>query len=108
MGSKLSYRFAPKALGDLEETLRYIEQDLSNPKAAEDLAVKLFEKIDTVRAFPDSGHKVENVYMADRSLRRFVVDNYVVFYKPDEAEHTIIIVRIVFGARNLNEILKQD
>jgi plasmid stabilization system protein ParE len=103
---KYSYRFAPRANGDLEETLKYIERELKNPKAAEDFSVKLFEKIDAVRNFPDLGKAVDNEYIIDQTLRRFMVDNYVVFYKPDENARVILIVRIVYGKRNMDEFIK--
>jgi len=52
MASNYSYKFAPKAQNDLETALTYIERELFNPKAAEDLAFELFQKIDYIREFP--------------------------------------------------------
>ena len=31
----------------------------------------------------------------------FPVDNYLVFYLPDEAEHTVYIVRIMYSGRDV-------
>ena len=97
MANKYSYSFAPKAFEDLEATLQYVEHELSNPKAASDLAAKIFRGIDDVREFPNSGIKIDNPYISDQSLRKFFVDNYIVFYKIDYDTKTIIILRIVFG-----------
>ena len=60
---KYSYHFAPDAFDDLEAALHYIERELSNPKAASDLAEKIFCGIEYVREFPDSGVKVDNPYL---------------------------------------------
>jgi len=106
MANKYSYRFAPKAFSDLDATLAYIEQELFNPKAAEDLAVELFKKIDHIRLFPLSGRALSNEFISDQTLRKFFVGKYIVFYKPDKETKTIIIVRIVYGGRNIDEILK--
>ena len=106
MGIKYAYSFAPKARTDLEDVLRYIEEELSNPKAAVDMAKTFFEKIDTLRASPLSGRKIDNEYVLDQNLRKFFVGKYIVFYKPDEDNRTIIIVRIIYGGRNVDDILK--
>ena len=55
MGCRYSYRFTEKAEQDFDEILRYISLDLANPAAAQNLGRKMFEQIDMVRAFPDSG-----------------------------------------------------
>jgi len=106
MGIKYSYRFAPLAEIDLDSTLDYIEYELFNPKAAADLATKLNNKIDHIRDFPLSGRVVENEYVIGQNLRQIFIGNYIVFYKPDEETKTIIIVRIVYGGQNIDEILK--
>jgi len=106
MASKLSYRFTPRASEDLLSILGYIKNELSNPKAASDLALKIFNGIDQVRQYPDSGIKVDNPHITDKSVRKFYADNYIVFYKTDKEAKSLIIVRIVYGKRNLCEILK--
>jgi len=106
MASKYSYHFAPKALDDFEAALQYIERELLNHRAASDLAEKIFQGIDIIREFPDSGLMIDNTYIADQSLRKFFADNYIVFYKAEHATRSVIIVRIVYGRRNIDEILK--
>ena len=54
MESKYSYRFTEKAEQDFDEILHYISYDLANPIAAQNLGKKIFDKIDTVRSFPES------------------------------------------------------
>lgn len=106
MECKYSYRFTEKAEQDLDEILRYISVDLVNPTAAQNLGRKVFEKIDVVRAFPDSGAPIDNEFLADKTVRKLSVDNYVIYYKAHYKEKTISIIRIVYGKRNLDEILK--
>lgn len=89
MDCKYSYRFSWKAEQDLDEILRYISVDLVNPTAAQKLGRKVFEKIDMVRVFPDSGASVDNEFLSDKAVRKLSVDNYVIYYKAhhDEKNH---------------------
>lgn len=106
MECKYSYRFTEKAEQDFDEILRYISVDLANPTAAQNFGRKMFEQIDVVRAFPDSGAPVDNEFLSDKSVRKLLVDNYVIYYKAHYDEKIISVIRIVYGKRNLDEILK--
>ena len=106
MESKYSYRFTKKAEQDLDEILNYVSVDLVNPAAAQNLGRKIFEKIDMIRMFSDSGAPVDNEFLADKTVRKLSVDNYVIYYKTYYEEKVISIIRIVYGKRNLDEILK--
>ena len=103
---KYSYRFTENAEQDLEGILRYIAVELSNPVAAQNLGRKIFEKIDIVRDFPDSGTLVDNELLSDKEVRKLLADNYVIYYKVYYDKKIIFVVRIVYGKRNLDEIIK--
>ena len=107
MESKYSYRFTKKAEQDLDEILNYISVDLVNPTAAQNLGRKIFEKINLIRMFSDSGAPVDNEFLADKTIRKLLVDNYVIYYKNHYEEKVISIIRIVYAKRNLDEILKK-
>lgn len=106
MECKYSYRFTEKAEQDFDEILRYISVDLANPAAAQKLGRKMFEQIDMVRAFPESGAPVDNEFLADKTVRKLLVGSYVIYYKAHYDEKIISVIRIVYGKRNLDEILK--
>lgn len=106
MECKYSYRFTEKAEQDFDEILRYIAVDLANPAAAQNLGRKMFEQIDMVRAFPDSGAPVDNEFLSDKTVRKLSVDNYIIYYKAYYEDKIISVIRIVYGKRNLDEILK--
>ena len=107
MAFDYSYRFTEKAVQDLDEILRYISVDLDNPIAAKKLGKKIFEKIDGARCFPEAGALVDNEYLADKAVRKMLADNYVIYYKAQHDEKMISVIRIVYGKRNLDEILRQ-
>lgn len=107
MASEYAYCFTEKAEQDLDEILRYIAVDLDNPIAAKGFFEKVFDKIDTVRCFPESGALVDNEFLADKAVRKLLVDHYVIYYKVFYDQKMLYIVRIAYGKRNLDEILRQ-
>ena len=106
MAYRYSYRITEKAQEDFDGTITYIKDELSNPVAAEKFTIDLLSKIHNLTAFPESGGKIVNDFIVDKSLRKFNIGNYIVFYKPEKETETIIILRIVYGGRNIDEILK--
>ena len=106
MVSEYSYRFTEKATQDLDEILHYITFEICSPQAAQNLAKKIFERIDTVRLFPESGALVVNEFVNNKSIRKIVVDNYIVYYTASNENKEIVIVRIVYAKRNLDEIMR--
>lgn len=106
MEFEYSYQFTEKASEDLDEILHYISNELDNPVATQNFIKKIFEQIDVVRTFPDSGSLVINEFLSDKSIRKFIVGNYIVYYKAHYQEKMINIVRIVYGKRNQDEVFK--
>lgn len=107
MAFEYSYRFTQKAEQDLDEILHYIAIDLDNSIAAKKLLETVFRKIDTVRCFPESGSLVENEFLADKAVRKQIADQYVIYYKILHDEKMVCVIRIVYGRRNLDEILRE-
>lgn len=107
MESKWGYRLTEKADADLDDIVRYIAVELANPKAASDFVDKLQSAIEEARSFPESGSLVVNEYLPDTEVRKKLVGNYILYYLPDSAEKMIFVLRIVYGRRNMDEILRQ-
>lgn len=99
------YLLTAHAEKDFEDIMDYISAELRNPTAAQNLGRKIFEAIDNVCAFPQSGAQVVNAGIADNSVRRLVIDNYLLYYKPLETENLLYILRIVYGQRKQSDIL---
>ncbi len=107
MGSKWGYRLTQKAGADLDDIVGYIASELANPKAASDFADKLQGAIEEAQAFPESGSPVVNEFGPHTDVRKKRVGNYIMYYLPDSAEKMIFVLRIVYGRRNMDEILMQ-
>ena len=100
------FRFTDTAKEDLDNTLSYISKELCNPIAANNLFVKIEEVINRICDFPESCPIVENDYVVVKDIRKAVIDNYIMYYIFEEDRHIISILRIVYGRRNLDEIIK--
>ena len=107
MASKFGYRLTKRAESDLDGIVSYITVDLANPQAASDFVDKLQDTIEEARAFPESGSLVHNEFLQIENVRKKLVGNYIMYYLPDIGENIIYILRIVYGTRNLDEILKK-
>ena len=93
------------AESDIDETIEYISGDLSNPDAASSFLDDLEQKIDEICKNPKTGRLVNNEYLKRNDVRRFLVGNYISYYIIDEETGNIVILRMVYGKRNQNEIL---
>ena len=101
-----SYRFTIKAENDLDEILGYLSLNLGNPSAAKSFYDELFSKIELICDFPQSCESVCNECVRREDVRKALVGNYTVYYVHEAKESVVIILRIVYGGRNLEEIIK--
>ena len=107
MASKYQYRLSQKAADDLDGIVSYIASELSNPQAAADFLGRLEKVIDEIRSFPESGAPVNNEFLSNTNLRKKTVGSYLLYYLSVPETETVYIVRIVYGKRNMDEILRQ-
>lgn len=87
--------------------LSRISQLYCKSTKASDFVDKLQDNIEETRAFPESGSLVHNEFLQVENVRRKLVGNYIMYYLPDMGEKIIYILRIVYGKRNIDAILKK-
>lgn len=107
MGSEWGYRLTKQADADFDDIIRYIKVELANPKAASDFADKLQAAIEEACSFPESGPLASNEYLPVAGIRKKTVSNYILFYLPDHTEKMLLVLRIIYGRRSMDEILRQ-
>lgn len=106
MASEYRYQLTQKAAADLDDIASYLSVELSNPKAASNFMEKLTQTIQETVAFPMSGTLVNNEFVPDVGVRKKVIGNYLMYYVPDPEQKIIYIIRLVYGRRNMDEILR--
>ena len=100
MDCEYHYRLTRRAEKELDDILDYIGNKLDNAKAA----AKLME--DTVCVFPEGGALVTNAFLPRKIIRKKVVGNYLLYYRADKERKTVWLLRIVYGRRDMDEVLK--
>jgi toxin ParE1/3/4 len=107
MASEFNFKFTAKAEDDLDGIVSYIAISLCNPQSAAAFLSKLQAAIDEACAFPESGSPVDNEFFPYKTVRRKPVGNYIMYYFPDTAGKTIIVLRVLYGRKNPEEILRE-
>ena len=107
MASRFAYQLTEKAEGDLDEIVSYIAIQLENKQAATEFINKLQDVILEACSFPESGSPINNELISNKSIRKKAVGNYIMYYFLDKGSETIYVLRILYGRRNLDEIIRE-
>ncbi|MBR2067922.1 MAG: type II toxin-antitoxin system RelE/ParE family toxin [Solobacterium sp.] len=97
--------FLQTALDDLKEITSYISKELSNPEAAYKLAETIVEKANTLSIFPYGRPVYNPLKKLNKEYRTIYVDNYTLFYWIEENEKKVIIARIIYSKRDIENIV---
>ncbi len=89
---------------DLREIYEYIAFELQAPENAAGQLDRLEEHILGLQTFPERFRKYGKEPWSSRNLRIMPVDNYKVFYIPNETENTVTVLRILYDGRNTDTI----
>ena len=75
------------------------------------LQKKLFEKIieviNNICLFPMSYPVVDNEFIHRNDIRKVIINNYIMYYIFEEDKNMVSIIRILYGKRNLEPLLKR-
>ena len=108
MTDAYSVRYSPAAREDLKGIYSYIAYMLKESTTAARQTDRIRKSIRSLDAMPERHRAVEWEPWASLGMRRMPVDNYVIYYLVDRAEHTVTVVRIFYGGRNVEEIIKDE
>lgn len=98
-----SLKFTPKASEDLEQIYIYISGKLFAEIAANNLLERIENSIMRLKLFPYSGSLVFDEPLKTIGYHKLIVDNYIV-YLVNEMEKQVVIMRILYGARNYSDL----
>lgn len=102
----MKIRLSPIAVRDLKEIKNYIEQDLSNPTAAQNVVKKIIKDYTRLEAMPNIGISLSNKVSFETDFRFIVSGNYLVFYKIDN--EFISVYRILYSRRDYLRLIFND
>ena len=105
---KYSLHITKSAEIDLIRAADYIEYNLLNPQAANDLLDKVEKAIGKLSDMPKVHQIIDDPVLKSWGIRYVLIDDYMAFYKINEETKTIYIIRFLYGKRNWIEIIKNE
>ncbi|MGE5543540.1 MAG: type II toxin-antitoxin system RelE/ParE family toxin [Bacillota bacterium] len=93
------------AANDLQGISTYIANELREPAIAKKLVGKIKEAVMSLVDLSTRHALVVDERLAAQGIRKFMVDNYIVFYVLSEKDATVTVVRILYGRRDWISLL---
>ncbi len=96
-----------QAVADLRAIFEYIAYELLAGENAIKQLDRLEEAILSLDEMPERYHLYDKEPWRERNLRIMPVDNYLVFYIPQDDDKTVTVIRVMYGRRDIDAQLKQ-
>ena len=100
-------RMTPEAKNDLRGIFEYIAFDLQSVQNAAGQIDRLEKGISELDQMPERFRKYEKEPWHSRNLRVMLVDNYLVFYIPDQTTGIVTVIRVMYGGRDADRRLNE-
>ena len=108
MSDSYSVVYSPEALNDLKDIYAYIAQELMAPDTALNQVNRIRKEIRSLDFMPSRYALVDWEPWKSMGMRKVPVDNFVVFYTVDSNSMTVVIIRIVYGGRDIESIAAKN
>ena len=100
--------YSDEAKGNLRDISKYISDTLHEPLTAKRQIERIQDAADGLDHLPFRHRLCEFEPWRSLGLRFFPIDNYLIFYLPDELKNAVIIYRIIYGGRDIEVQLEQS
>ena len=67
---------------------------------------KLEKIIDEIITSPKCGSLVDNEFVPVKEIRKFPISNYILYYRFEESEKCVVILRFIYGKRDPQQTAK--
>lgn len=98
-------QYTEKAMDDLRGIYEYIAYNLFVPITAKKQVNTIMDEISKLDTNPHIFPLYKKEPWNSAGLRFFPVNNYVVFYIPNDTNNTISVIRIMYGGSNIESRL---
>lgn len=105
MANNYTIKMTPMAADDLGNIYRYISEELFTASAATNILKRIEKEIIRLKEFPFSCNYVADEFLRNKGYRKLIVDNYIVFYLTKEEKDQVIIMRVLYGKQNYENLL---
>lgn len=108
MSDSYSVVYSPEALNDLKDIYAYIAQELLEPDTALNQVNRIRKEIRSLDFMPSRYALVDWEPWKSMGMHKVPVDNFVVFYTVDSDSMTVVIIRIVYGGRDIESFAAKN
>ena len=99
--------YSAQAKEDLQSIYEYIAYDLYEPDIASGQVRAIMNEISNLDEMPMRYRQYEVEPWISKGMRIFSVGKYVILYQPEESNHEVNIVRIMYGGRDISKQLSE-
>ena len=103
--SNYDIQITEPAENDLYEIGVYISKELLEPETAKEVVAKIASRIISLEDIPLRNTLVADDRLANKGIRKIIVDNYIIFYIVTEESKTVTILRILYSRRDWMNLL---
>ena len=100
MGTKYKLSIMPRAAIDLDSIFAYISNELSSPKAAQNLMLKVHNSFMRLRDVPESCPLCQDEILLAKGYRKLVVNNYIALYTVNHETRAVVVMRVFHGRQD--------
>ncbi len=100
---KWNIAYSKEASQDLRNIYEYIAYSLLSPGIANGQVKRIMATIRGLDELPFRHRRYEEEPWNSQGVRFVPVNNYLIFYLPDESNNTVSIVRIIYGGRDIEK-----
>lgn len=97
--------YTMQARKDLRDIYEYIALELLVPETANGQTRRIMHRIRSLEEMPMRHQLYEEEPWHSQGIRCLPVDNYLIFYLPDESQNIVNIVRIMYQGRDVHKQL---
>ena len=98
--------YQPIAQHDMINIVTYISEVLCNPIAANRLAEAFIDSAENIRDFPYSMPVYHPVKPLKYEYRKLIVNNYIMFYRVNDAQKLITVARVIYAKSDYGKKLE--
>lgn len=100
--------YSAQARQDLRNIYEYIAYNFLMPETATKQVQRIMNEMRSLDEMPLRFRLYDREPWYSQGLRFFSVNNYLVFYLPDENQNIVNIVRIMYSGRDIDKQLNND
>lgn len=90
-----------RALSDLEQVVRYYQEDQKSPETAQRVGIEIVERVEVLKTFPDMGPLYPRKSGTHREILCY---DFRIFYRADHESNVVYIARIWHGRQDINHL----